>query len=115
MLIPTIKNSIAILEGSLSNCPFLSHPSVAILRGGFFVFRGRLSECYKDEFTKHTTTLTDFATAETKFSLCERGHVAGNLPASGVTNLKTPHQAPTFLTAWHSVRQVTKEQIKKLV
>jgi hypothetical protein len=87
MLILITKNSIVLVEGSLSNCPFSCHPMIAISRGGFFVPRGRLSECSKDGFTKHLTTLPDFATAETKFSLCERGHVVNYLPATGVNEL----------------------------
>ena len=87
MLILITKNSIVLTEGSLSNCPLSYHHPVAIPGGGFFVPRGRLSERSKNVFTKHFTPLTKLATAETKFSLCERGHVVNYLPATGVNEL----------------------------
>ena len=96
MLIPKTKNSIVVVKGSLSNCPLSYHPMIAISRGGFFVPRGRLSECSKEGLTKHFTPLAELATAETKFSLCERGHVVGTLSASGLNALYTRATLPSY-------------------
>ena len=95
MLIPTTKNSIDFSKAASATAPSYHHP-VAIPGGGFFVPHGRLSERSKDGFTKHFTTLPDFATAETKFSLCERGHVVGTLSASDLNALYTRATLPSY-------------------